>query len=268
MEKPILSIQNISKSFFNKTSGNNYVLKNLNLDIPGGQVTALIGGNGSGKTTLFNIISRLIEPDNTGKDTVILFDGTDLLKLKPYALASLGIGRLFQDAHIFPELSIMENMCVAHNEFFGESPAQAVLFYGKTKHIENKRQEQALEILTDMFGADSIFVNQYGMKAGNLSYGQQRLLGLARLFMGDYRLLLLDEPTAGVNFKLNKKIADIIQRFKQQGKTVFLIEHNMAFVKKTADYVAFLNEQHIFAQGKPEDILNDPVIQQHYLGIL
>ena len=268
MSKTILKIQNISKSFFNKTSGNNYVLKNLSLDITEGQITALIGGNGSGKTTLFNILSRLVEPDKTGKETTIIFDGANLLKQKPYELATLGIGRLFQDAHIFPELSIMENMCVAHNNLFGESPVQAVLFYKKTKQIENKRQEQALRILTDLFGAESIFITQTTMKAGNLSYGQQRLLGLARLFMGDYRLLLLDEPTAGVNIKLNKKIAEIILMLKQQRKTVFLIEHNMVFVKKTADFVAFLNEQHIFAQGKPEDILNDSIIQQHYLGVL
>ena len=268
MEKTILKIRNLSKSFFNKTSGNNYVLKNLDLDISEGNITALIGGNGSGKTTLFNIISRLVEPDKTGDETAIIFEQTDLLKLKPYELAALGIGRLFQDAHIFPDLSIMENMCVAHNNLYGESPLEAVLFHKKTKQAENERHEQAMQILTELFGAESIFVSQVNMKAGNLSYGQQRLLGLARLFMGNYRLLLLDEPTAGVNIKLNAKIAEIILRFKQQGKTVFLIEHNMAFVKQTADYVAFLNEQRIFAQGKPGVILNDQLIQQQYLGVL
>jgi len=267
MQEFILDIQHISKSFFNKTSGNNYVLKDFNMSIEARKITALIGGNGTGKTTLFNLITGLIEADNT-KDSKILFQGNDLLKLKPYQIAGLGIGRLFQDAHIFRNLSILENMCVADDTHFGENPFDNVLFIKKTGLVEKARKEKALKILIDLFGNDSIFVKEPNLSAGNLSYGQQRLLSLARLLMGNYRLILLDEPTAGVHMKLNDKIAEIILLLKKQGKTVFLIEHNMSFVRKTADSVAFLEAHSIFAQGTPEEILNNSTVQQHYLGIL
>ncbi len=263
----ILDIQNISKSFYSKTTGNNYVLKDLNLAIETNKVTALIGGNGTGKTTLFNIISQLVEPDKTNSPK-ILFKGKDILKYDASQLASLGIGRLFQDAHIFSNLSILENMCVADESTFGESPFDSILFPKKNRKTEQNRIEKALQILTDLFSNESKFVQQHNMLAGNLSYGQQRLLGLARLLMGDYQLILLDEPTAGVHVKLNDKIAEIIMLLKEQGKTIFLIEHNMNFINKVANHVAFIDNHTIFTQGTPKEVLNDDLVQQHYLGIL
>ena len=267
MQKIILDIQHISKSFYNKTSGNNYVLKDLNLKIQAHKVTALIGGNGTGKSTLFNIISQLVTPDKT-QEAKIIFNHTNLLNLEAHQLAKIGIGRLFQDAHIFPDLSILENMLVADYNKFGEQAFESLFFFKKNRNIEQKRKEKALKILTNLFAKDSIFVQKHSMLAGNLSYGQQRLLGLSRLLMGNYQLILLDEPTAGVHTKLNDKIAEIISTFKAQGKTVLLIEHNMNFVKKVADHVAFLDNHCIFTQGTPKEVLNNNLVQQHYLGIL
>jgi branched-chain amino acid transport system ATP-binding protein len=159
-------------------------------------------------------------------------------------------------------------MCVADSNHFGEKPFDTILFYNKNRKTEKQRKEKALAILKDLFGNKSLFVKEPEMLAGNLSYGQQRLLGLARLLMGNYSLILLDEPTAGVNAKLNNKIATIVKLLKEQGKTIFLIEHNMAFVRKTADHVAFLNEHNIYTQGSPAKVLNNNAVQQHYLGIL
>jgi len=267
MTKPILDIQHISKSFHSKTTGNNYVLKDFNLTIPTNKITALIGGNGTGKTTLFNIISRLVPADKTITKK-ILFQGKNLLKQQPNNLASLGIGRLFQDAHIFPNLSILDNMCVASDTSFGENPFDSLLFTKKSKKTEKTKTAKAIQILSDLFTNESIFVQNPNLLAGKLSYGQQRLLGLARLSMGNYSLILLDEPTAGVHTQLNDKIAEIVVLLKKQGKTIFLIEHNMAFVRKIADYVAFMANHNIFIQGEPNDVLNNKQVQQHYLGIL
>lgn len=263
----ILDIQNISKSFYSKTSGENYVLKNLNLSINKNKITALIGGNGTGKTTLFNIISRFIDP-NEPKSSKIIYDEKNLLKCNAWQLASLGIGRLFQDAHIFPDLSILENMLVADADTFGEKPIENIIFHKKVQFKEKKRTQKAVGILSKLFGKESIFIQQIHLPAGNLSYGQQRLLGLARLLMGDYQLILLDEPTAGVHIQLNDKIAEIILLLKEKGKTVFLIEHNMAFVRKIADETAFMDKQNIRLKGKTSDVLNNEDVQKNYLGII
>ncbi len=267
MENVILNINNISKSFFRKTSGNNSILKNFNLSIEKQKITALIGGNGTGKTTLFNIISGFLEPDKISTSNIIFEDGTDLLKVAAWKIPRKGIGRLFQDAHIFPELTIMENMKVAGSGYFGETPLGSIFFTGKIKKEEKKKREKIMSIFLELFGENSTFVKNSDMKAGDLSYGQQRLLSLARLLIGDYRLILLDEPTTGVNPKLIQKISGIIRLMKSQGKTVFLIEHNMAFIRQTADEVAFISNGSIHTKGTPEIILKNEFIIKNYLGI-
>ncbi len=267
MENAILDIKNISKSFFRKTSGNNFILKNFNLTIEKQKITALIGGNGTGKTTLFNIISGFLEPDKINSSEIVFEGGKDLLKVPSWKIPRTGIGRLFQDAHIFPGLTIMENMKVADSEYFGETPLESIFFTGKIKKEEKKKKEKVLTIFSELFGKNSIFVKNSDMKAGSLSYGEQRLLSLARLLTGDYRLILLDEPTSGVNPKLIHKISEIIRLMKLQGKTVFLIEHNMAFIRQTADEVAFIINGKIHIKGVPETILKNDFIIKNYLGL-
>lgn len=266
MKDNILDIQHISKSFYTKTSGSNFVLKDFNLTIKRNKITALIGGNGTGKTTLFNIISRLTEVDKL-TDSSIYFEGNNLLKLNDYQIASLGIGRLFQDAHIFNNLTILENLLQGDQNKFGENAFETLLFPKKNKKIADERKEKARTILLDLFGEESIFVQQQDTLAKNLSYGQQRLLSLARLLMGDYKLVLLDEPTAGVNPKLNTKIAEIMLLLKKQGKTIFFIEHNMPFIKKTADWVAFLTDNTVLLEDTPNNVLNNKTVRNNYLGV-
>ena len=267
MEDAILDIRNISKSFFRKTSGNNYVLHNFNLTIERQKITALIGGNGTGKTTLFNIISGFLEPDKTNSSKIVFEGRKDLLKVPSWNIPRKGIGRLFQDAHIFPDLTILENMKVADSDNFGETPLESIFFSRKIKRKEKKKEEKVMRIFTELFGENSTFVKNSDMKAGDLSYGEQRLLSLARLLTGDYRLILLDEPTSGVNPKLIQKISEIIRLMKSQGKTVFLIEHNMAFIRQTADEVAFIVNGKIHSKGTPETVLKDEFIIKNYLGI-
>lgn len=272
----ILHIDSIRKSFVRSiinVPGKNdderfYVLEDIDLVIPKGKITALIGGNGAGKTTLFNIISGFFKAD----DGKIDFNPNGTLKgitgLKAYKIARLGIGRMFQDNHIFHNMTVMENMLIADENFFGERPFESILYYKKNSEIEKQRIEKAEKIFLDLFGTGNPFLNMKDEKAKNLSYGQQRLLGLARLLMGDYKLLLLDEPTSGVNPVVIEKIKKIINYFvEKESMTVFLIEHNMSFVLDVADFCHFMSKGVIATGGTPEDIIGNPDVRKTYLGI-
>lgn len=272
----ILNIDSIRKSFvrnFVNIRGKGedekfYVLEDIDLILPKGKITALIGGNGTGKTTLFNIISGFFKADE-GK---ISFqpNGTliDITNINAYKIARLGIGRMFQDNHIFQNMTVLENMLVADENFSGEKPFESIIFYRKNNNVEKDRIEKAEQIFINLFGEDNPFLKMKNDKAKNLSYGQQRLLGLARLLMGDYKLLLLDEPTSGVNPIVVEKIKEIIKYFvEQKGLTVFLIEHNMKFVLDVADFCHFMSKGIIATGGTPEDIIGNPEVRKTYLGI-
>ncbi len=246
-----------------------FIIDDLNLRIPKGKITALIGGNGAGKTSLFNIISGFMVA-NEGK---ILFgnNGSDenLLRKKPDIIAKIGVGRMFQDNHIFHNMTILENMLIADDNKFGESPF--VSFFKLNKSLNNERYkiEKAKNIFINLFGNDNPFWDKRFDKADSLSYGQQRLLGLARLLMGDYKLLLLDEPTSGVNPGTIEQIKNIIKLFvKDNGITVFLIEHNMKFVLDTADYCLFMSHGKITASGVPEFVISNENVKKTYMGAL
>ena len=245
-----------------------YIIDDLDLMVPRGKITALIGGNGAGKTTLFNIISGFVHPES-GK---ILFHSNSIpvkiLGRKPHKITRLGIGRMFQDNHIFPEMSVLENMLIADNNNFGEAPFISLFLSKKNARIENERKKKAQEIFNELFGKDNPFWKKRHHSAGDLSYGQQRLLGLARLFMGEYDLVLLDEPTAGVNPQIIKQAMNIIRRMvEEKGMTVFLIEHNMKVVLEVADFCSFMSHGKITAFGTAEDVLGDDEVRKTYLGV-
>ena len=245
-----------------------YIIDDLDLMVPRGKITALIGGNGAGKTTLFNIISGFVHPES-GK---IIYHGNSkpvkIIGKKPYKITRLGIGRMFQDNHIFPEMSVLENMLIADNNGFGETPFISLFWNGKNDRVENKRKAETKKIFIDLFGKDNPFWEKRHHPANSLSYGQQRLLGLARLFMGEYNLALLDEPTAGVNPQIIKQAMAIIRRMvKEKGMTVFLIEHNMKVVLDVADFCSFMSHGKITAFGTPDDVIGNDKVRKTYLGI-
>ena len=262
----VLEISSVKKTFSHKNGESSHVLKDFDLKVEENKITALIGGNGSGKTTLFNIISGLIAPDS---GELYFYNGkrTDLRKMTPDGIARSGIGRMFQDNHIFKGLSVIENLLIAHNDTFGELPFISLIKPTEYEVRESKRLEQAKEVLKLLFSDNKSFLKMTDEKAGNLSYGQQRLLGLARLFMQDYKLILLDEPTTGVNPNLISKISEIIKMLVSENKvTVFLIEHNMKFVKDNADICAFLNDGQVSQIGMPSEVINNPFVRKIYLG--
>lgn len=245
-----------------------YIIDDLDLMVPRGKITALIGGNGAGKTTLFNIISGFVHPES-GK---IIYHGNSkpakIIGKKPYKITRLGIGRMFQDNHIFPEMSVLENMLIADSNDFGETPFISLFLNGRNEWAENKRKKEAEDIFIDLFGKDNPFWEKRHQPANLLSYGQQRLLGLARLFMGEYNLVLLDEPTAGVNPKIIRQAMEIIRRMvEEKGMTIFLIEHNMKVVLDVADFCSFMSHGKITAFGTPEDVIGNDKVRKTYLGI-
>ncbi|HLP71747.1 MAG TPA: ATP-binding cassette domain-containing protein [Bacteroidales bacterium] len=261
----ILEISDLSLSFIqdHKKDESLYLFKDLKLEIPGEKVTALVGGNGVGKTTLFNIING-IQRGTSGK---LIFKGKNITGLSPYQIALAGIGRLFQGARIFDELSILDNMLMGCNSPEGEIPFYNILFASRVDKAERRNSDKAEKIFIELFGEDNIFWKSRQEPAGVLSFGQQRLLALARLLMGDYSLYLLDEPTSGINVNFLGQIASTIRKMNSHScRTVLMIEHNMQFVRLIAENCLFMANGEIIAKGSPAEVLDNGEVQKIYMG--
>jgi len=275
MEQDILSIQSLSKGFSRKIKNSGgeddlekyLILHQLFLNIPAGKVIALIGGNGAGKTTLFNIISGFLKPDTGSIGFKTNGETVELINRAPHRITGLGIGRMFQDNHIFPEMSVLDNMLIADKPYSGERPFSPLVFRRKTKEEENERLAKTQHVFENLFGNDNSFWEKRYLPAGNLSYGQQRLLGLARLFMRDYKLLLLDEPTSGVNPEIIEQIKRLILNFTRMGQTVLLIEHNLEVVKDIADFCCYMDRGKIALVGTPRDVIENEEVKKSYIGL-
>ncbi len=276
MNSTILQIDSVTKSFVKNIvnisgkadSERSLIIDDLDLLVPNGKITALIGGNGAGKTTLFNIISGFTACDSGQIFYNLEGVSCNIISKPPHLIARLGIGRMFQDNHIFQNMTVLENMLVADSNFFGELPYTPLIKFRKNSVIENERVEKAQKIFVDLFGSKNPFWEMRDQQASILSFGQQRLLGLARLLMGNYNLLLLDEPTAGVNPKVIEQSMEIIRTFvSEKGLTVFLIEHNMKVVLDIADFCCFMSQGRMRAFGTPEDVIGDSDVRKTYLGI-
>ena len=276
MNDIILQIDSVKKSFVRnivnirgeQEDERFYIIDDLDLLIPRGKITALIGGNGAGKTTLFNIISNFMEADSG--DVLYRKNGSaiSILGLPSFKITRMGIGQMFQDDHIFPNMSMLDNMLLADDKKFGETPFISFLKPKRNNNVEKERIEKAQKIFVDLFGESNPFWEKKDDPAKSLSYGQQRLLGFARLFMGSYDLVLLDEPTAGVNPQIIQQAMAIIRRMvNENGVTVFLIEHNMKVVLDLADFCSFMSHGKITAFGTPEDVIGNDEVRKTYLGI-
>jgi len=276
MSDYILEINSVKKSFVRnrvniRGEGEDerfFILDGLDINIERGKITALIGGNGAGKTTLFNAISGLAKVNSgeilyrKGNKTISIVD------LPSYKITRLGIGRMFQDDHIFPDLSVLDNMMLADSDTFGEFPFISILKSSESRRIEKYKIKKVKNVFISLFGKENFFWEKRNEPAKSLSFGQQRLLGLARLFMGDYKLVLLDEPTAGVNPLIINQIINIVrQMVKEKNLTVFLVEHNMEVVLKLTDYCNFMSHGKIAVFGTPEDVIGNDEVRKTYMGI-
>lgn len=250
-------------SFTNAQNETFQLLRGVNLAVEKGKITALVGGNGTGKTTLFNIISGF-EKDYTGD---VIFEDINFNKIPAHRISLMGIGRLFQDGQLLSGLTLMENMKMASDDKTGEWPFSSLIRPKQWKDAEAKKELLAKDILKRIFGEDCKYLNMLNDDASAFSYGEQRLLSLARLLMGGDRLLLLDEPTSGVNPVYIDTIEKIIREMVAEGLTVLLIEHNMHFVRKVADICAYLDDGIIEKIGSTAEVLDDKNVRNSYLGL-
>jgi len=259
----IMKLENISLSF---TGGKDSfkILDGLNLAVEKGKITALIGGNGSGKTTLFNVISGF-QKGYTGN---IIFEDKPIHSLTPAQITQKGVGRLFQSKPLFGDLSLLDNMKLASNDSSGESPFSYLINRKTIDEKEYEKEQKTVKILNRLLGENNKYVNMLHCMGSAFSYGEQRILSLARLFMGDYSLLLLDEPTAGVNPVYINTIKQIIlQMVAEDNMTVLFNEHNMPFVSEIADRCAYLADGCIRYQGTPNEVLSNQEVKNSYLGV-
>jgi neutral amino acid transport system ATP-binding protein len=217
----------------------------------------LIGPNGAGKTTLFNLISNFIRPD-TGE---IIFEGKPIQQLNPHEIARKGCVRTFQVARVLSRLSVLENMLLATQNQTGENFLQVWLKSKQIRQEEKNNREKALNILESVGLLDK--ANDY---AGALSGGQRKLLEMARTLMTDPKLVLLDEPAAGVNPTLINQICKHILAWNKQGISFLIVEHNMDLIMSLCDRIWVLAEGTNLAEGTPEDIQNNSAVLEAYLG--
>jgi len=236
------------------------IVDNVTATFLPGRITALIGPNGAGKTTLFHLITGELRADS-GE---IVYRGEDISRLKPYMIARKGAGRLFQDIRVFENLTVFENVassCYTHNS---ESPCFPFTRRKALKNLDREMNERILFYL-DFVGLS----DKADEPAGALSYGQQKLLAIARLLAGGFTLLLLDEPTAGLNPVMVRKVLHVLEKVidEDRDKTIILVEHNMSVVTETADWVYFMNEGRIAFFGRADHVLGDSEVREIYLGL-
>lgn len=242
----LLEVRGVFRSF-----GGVLALSDCTLSVERGKVAALIGPNGSGKTTLFNVITGYL-PVRRGE---VRYDGKAITNARPDTIFKLGIARTFQLSRIFAQLSVLENVLVATQSGTGWVRSMV-----QTKGSKAQRQ-RALDAL-DFVG----LAGKWQDPAGSLSYGQRRLLELAFVLVTDPEVILLDEPTAGVNVRIIEQLALQIRELNRQGKTFLIVEHNMEFVMEVCDPVTVLHRGSCIASGGPDEVRSNPRVLDAYLG--
>ena len=232
------------------------VFEDVSIEIPPGKVTACIGPNGAGKTTIINIVCGVFPP----KSGEVYVDGVRLTDVQPFDTVRHGLCRSFQDVRIFPSLTAIENVLVAMPNQSGERFTG--LFRKTARSQERANCERARQLL-EAVALDSAAERP----AGELPFGQQKLLSLLRAIATGARILLLDEPAAGVENDLIPRVVDLIRNLvKAEGRATLLVEHNIDLVRQIADQICVLQAGHIIASGSVQRVLDDETVIREYLG--
>ncbi len=248
----MLELDRVSKRF-----GGLPALDAVSFRIDAGRVTALIGPNGAGKSTLINCISGVDHADGGA----IRLDGRAIEALPAHRVADLGIARTFQNLRLFPRLSVLDNVLTGLTVAAERSFVRSMLRLPALRHQERRLRLRALEALDDFDLAEKA-----AWPAAALSYGEKKRVEMARAFVGDPRLVLLDEPVAGLNSAETARVARHIRRQRSVGHTMLLVEHDMELVMDVADRVVVLDSGRCIASGPPSTVRRNPLVLEAYLG--
>lgn len=253
MNDIVLELNDVTKSF------NGFkVINKASMSFFKGKITSIIGPNGAGKTTLFNLINGFLKLD----DGEIHNNGRRIDGFPPWKIAKMGIGRIFQDVRVFNRLTALENVLLAKKEQPGENPFISIFLRKKSLKNEKLNVDGAKRWLefVDLSDKETTL-------AENLSYGQQKLLSIARLLAGEYDIFLLDEPTAGVHPTMVKTILGVIKKMVEKGKTIVVIEHDMRIIAEISDLVYFMCEGRVTFSGTPQEVLKNQKVREAYIGV-
>jgi len=249
----VLAIEDISISF-----GGVKALDYFNLELHSKELLGLIGPNGAGKTTVFNIVTGIYRPSR-GR---VFFENRDITHMKPHKITRLGIARTFQNPRLFGELSVLDNVKTAYHYHVRYGIASSVLRRANFRKEEQGIEERSLKFL-ELFR----LTERKDELAKNLPYGDQRRLEIARALATEPRLLILDEPVAGMNMQESAELMALLKKLRDDfGLTILLIEHDMHFVMNICERIIVLDYGKIIAEGKPEEIKNNPAVIKAYLG--
>ncbi|MBD0338159.1 MAG: ABC transporter ATP-binding protein [Thermoleophilia bacterium] len=254
--QPLLQIRNLSKAF-----GGLMAIQELDFHVNKDEIVSLIGPNGAGKTTFFNLVTGMIPPD-AGQ---IVVDGHDIVGLRPNQILERGVARTFQNVRLFPNMTVLENVLIGQHTRTGTGPVGAILRTPAFRRQEEQAVEKAKETLA--FFGSRLVGYRFDQPANVLSYANRRRLEIARAMASEPKLLLLDEPTAGMNPRETAELTELVAKLRdEQGFTICLIEHDMRVVGRVSDRVVVLDYGTKIAEGSYHEVANDERVVEAYLG--
>ncbi|MGM0492042.1 MAG: ABC transporter ATP-binding protein [Armatimonadota bacterium] len=252
MSEPLLRVSGLTKTFGGLTAVND-----VGFEVREDQIKALIGPNGAGKTTIFNLLTGVLQADSGTAQ----FRGNELVNSPTHRIASLGIGRTFQTSLLFDQMTVLENVMVGHHLRGRANMITASLRIFGVSAEEREYRELAMAVL-ELAGLADLA----GRSAAELPIGQRRLVEVARALAAQPKLLMMDEPAAGLNMRETDEMGELIQRIRAEGVTVLLVEHDMSLVMNISDEILVLDRGQFLAEGSPEQIRNDERVLAAYLG--